>query len=633
MDKNIKVNFKGDIDVLKCGINEVAPQIGLNEDVSGTCISVERNCENTICVSRNSDGVTISYCEKADFYRALAIAASFIKNGEESFNKTEKRMFEKCGAMLDVSRNAVLNMEGIKKFMRYLALMGHNTLYLYMEDTYRIDGYEYFGYMRGAYTKEELKELVNYADMFGIEVIPCIQTLAHLAKTLKWRYALPMSDTEDILLIDEPETYKFIEAMFKTIKECFKTDRIHIGMDEAHDVGMGEYFRKNGLTDRFTLMSRHLEKVTELTKKYGLKPMMWSDMFFRLGSETGDYYDLNSKMPENISELIPEEMGIVYWDYYNENEQFCDTFIKAHLKMQRQIIFAGGVWIWGSLAPDYRKTFSQTKAALKMCRKNNITEAFATLWGDDGAETSVFESLLGLQLFAEYNFYDEVSDEHLAKMFKICTGCDMDAFMLLGLDGMNENETIKKIDDMWNIVQTTKQLLYQDILMGLFDENYKNEPMGEIYEKVYNDLEKIEHQGEMEYLFIYHRQLVKTLKSKWDIGIRLSKAYAKNDKKELVKLANEIKDIRVEMEKTHELFSDIWLKDNKAFGLDIIDLRLGGVIARCERAAKRALDYVGGKIDRIEELEEKKLLYNNTVVNHDLPMVYEWRFNSITSVQ
>lgn len=629
----MKLSFTGNIQELVTGIEEVAIQLDIEMCDSQIEIQVEQNQNGGLSLSVNNDKVKLEYTKKSDFFRALAILVHAINNGEKHFEKREKRSFNSSGAMIDVSRNAVLKVDAVKKFVRYLALMGHDTLYMYMEDTYKIDGYEYFGYMRGAYTKAELKEIVRYADIFGIEVIPCIQTLAHLEKTMKWRYSIPMSDTAEILLIDEPETYKFIEAMLKTIRECFKTDKVHIGMDEAHDVGMGEYFRRHGLAERFSLMTRHLEKVTALTDKYGLKPMIWSDMFYRLGSKTGDYYDLETKMPENISELIPKNMGIVYWDYYNEDEKLCDIFIKSHLDMKRKIIFAGGVWVWGSLTPDYRKTFAQSKAALKMCRKNNITDVFATLWGDDGAETSVFTSLLGLQLFSEYNFYDEVSDGHLSQMFKICTGCDMEAFLLLGLDGMNENDTVRKIDDLWNVIQYSKQLLYQDVLLGLFDENYKNEPLGEIYAKAYEKMKMLASQGDMEYLFEYYRQLTKTLIQKWDIGIRLEKAYSKNDKKELLKLANEIKVIRVEIEKTYKLFADVWLCDNKAFGLDIVDLRFGGVIARCDRAAKRVLDYVEGELEGIEELEEKKLLYNNIEINHDLPMVYEWRFDRITSVQ
>lgn len=629
----MKFNFIGQIEEVIKGIEELQHQLGFCLSEDGEKIKIEKNYDGKLYLKKDMNGILISYENRVDFYRALAITVSYIKLGKTEFFKTEKREFSSNGAMLDVSRNAVLKVESIKKFIRYLALMGHNALYLYMEDTYQIENYEYFGYMRGVYSERELKQIDRYAELFGIEVIPCIQTLAHLSKTLRWRYSLSMQDTSDILLIDEEKTYEFIETMIKTMKKCFSTKKIHIGMDEAHNIGMGVYYKKHGPTDKFAIMKSHLERVNEIVKKYELEPMIWSDMFFRLGSETGEYYDLDAKMPDNISELIPKGMKMVYWDYYNEEEKVCEALINEHLKMKRDIVFAGGVWIWGSLAPNYKKTFSQTKAALKMCKKNGIKEIFATLWGDDGAETSVFESLLGLQLFAEYCFYHEPSEEHIAEMFKICTGCDMSAYLLLGLDGMLENNTIKKLDDMWNTIQTTKQVLYQDILQGLFDKNYEGEPLADIYERVCMELSNIDDQGEMEYLFVYHRQLVKTLMKKWNIGIRLYEAYHTKDIQVLKELSRTIKEICEDVRKTYELLSNIWLKDNKPFGLDVIDHRFGGLIARCERAGKRVEDYINGKIDIIEELEVKKLFYNNLIVNHEFPMVYEASYKLISTVQ
>ena len=38
-----------------------------------------------------------------------------------------------------------------------MSLMGQNRCMLYTEDTYEVDGYKYFGYLRGKYSKEELK--------------------------------------------------------------------------------------------------------------------------------------------------------------------------------------------------------------------------------------------------------------------------------------------------------------------------------------------------------------------------------------------------------------------------------------------------------------------------------------------
>ena len=81
------------------------------------------------------------------------------------------------------------------------------------------------------------------------------------------------------------------------------------------------------------------------------------------------------------------------------------------------------------------------------------------------------------------------------------------------------------------------------------------------------------------------------------------------------------------------MHADMWLKENKAFGLEVMDHRFGGVITRLERAANRLEDYLSGRIEQIEELEIQKLPYNNNAVNHEGKVVYEWLFSRITSVQ
>ena len=70
--------------------------------------------------------------------------------------------------MLDVSRNAVLKPKTVKMLIGYMARMGLNQLMLYTEDVYEMKKHTYFGYMRGRYTEEELKEIDSYAAIFGI---------------------------------------------------------------------------------------------------------------------------------------------------------------------------------------------------------------------------------------------------------------------------------------------------------------------------------------------------------------------------------------------------------------------------------------------------------------------------------
>ena len=65
------------------------------------------------------------------------------------------------GVMIDCSRNGVMKPERVKYLIDLLVKMGYNTLMLYTEDTYEVENQPLFGYMRGRYTVEEMKDLVE----------------------------------------------------------------------------------------------------------------------------------------------------------------------------------------------------------------------------------------------------------------------------------------------------------------------------------------------------------------------------------------------------------------------------------------------------------------------------------------
>ncbi len=92
--------------------------------------------------------------------------------------------FNHFGTMVDMSRNAVMNVTSLKQWIDITADLGYNTLMLYTEDTFEVDGNPYFGYMRGRYSKEELKEIDAYALKKGMELIPCTQMLCLLYRRL-----------------------------------------------------------------------------------------------------------------------------------------------------------------------------------------------------------------------------------------------------------------------------------------------------------------------------------------------------------------------------------------------------------------------------------------------------------------
>lgn len=84
------------------------------------------------------------------------------------------------------------------------------------------------------------------AYIFGIELVPCIQTLAHLHNALKWQGMENIKDTADILEVGKEETYVFIEKLLRHVKESFSTRRVHFGMDEAVSLGLVNYLKNKG---------------------------------------------------------------------------------------------------------------------------------------------------------------------------------------------------------------------------------------------------------------------------------------------------------------------------------------------------------------------------------------------------
>ena len=94
-------------------------------------------------------------------------------------------MIKKLTALIDTCNNAVPKISTIKRFVDYLSVFGYDSLMICVEETYKIDGEPKFAYMRGAYSKEEIKSLDDYCKSKNIELIPSIQTLAHLTGMFK----------------------------------------------------------------------------------------------------------------------------------------------------------------------------------------------------------------------------------------------------------------------------------------------------------------------------------------------------------------------------------------------------------------------------------------------------------------
>lgn len=566
------------------------------------------NSDKSLIVKKDGSTVNISYSHTVEIFRGLGLLKENID--KDSFEVTNTARFSSCGIMVDASRGSVPTVKTVKKIIRYMAVMGLNFLMLYTEDTYTADGFPYFGYMRGRYSHDELKECDDYAYIHGIEMVPCIQTLGHMEKTFRWPHLSDAQNNAGCFMVGEDATYSVISKLLDAASAPFRSRRIHIGMDEAYGVSLDKYWAKNGLRPTFDVLTEHLGRVYRIAEEKGLKPMIWSDMFFCEASKKHFYHDIESELPESVAAAIPKELQLVYWNYYNNDYETYSSLLKKHLAVNKNSMFSGGIWTWGSSSTSYSKSFKTNKPALKACLDLGIKEVFATMWGDDGAETNIFTAMLGWQLYAETCYNPGFSDSELASRFKACTGADMDAFLLFDQNDFADEHCI--IDTEPPTV--AKEILFQDVFMGLFDVNVTDIDSKGFYRDKLNKVCTLPPQHGFEMHFEQLKVTYSILYKKADIGVELKKAYDNGDTEKLAQLAKILCEIQDEVSNLHLLHRRNWYNTYKAFGWNLHDIRYGGVIARLQTAIDILDAYLNKEIDQIDELRETKLMYGGDSV-------------------
>lgn len=569
--------------------SELTKTLNIRLDNNGKTLLAVKGNENT--VETTVDSIKIVYSSLNYLYRGIALAVCGIESVKE------KCIFTDLGIMLDCSRNAVLNIENAKKLIRLLAIMGYSSVQLYTEDTYEIEGEPRFGYLRGRFSKEQLKELNYYASCFGIELIPCIQTLAHLNSIFRWTEYADIHDIDDVLMADEPKTYDLIEKMFKTISECFYSRRVNIGMDEAFRLGRGKHQDKYGTQERTQIMLRHVNKVNEIAQKYGFTCMMWSDMFMRTAMAS---YSLSAKISQEIKNTIPNNISLVYWDYYSSQVSHYDEIFNLHKQINNEIVFAGGAWNWTGHIPNNSFSIRACTSAITSCLKNDIKRMFLTLWGDDGAEGSFYSLLPTLVNVAE-QAYGNSDMEKIKQAFLRVSNISYDNFMAVDL--LNKFEERHK-DILTN---PSKYYLFTDCFTDLFLNDISSEYKTNLL-KAFEMLKKSEKDKEYGYLFKLFKILAQILYIKYDLSIDTRSAYNSNNKYQIKKLIKQRYIPLVKLiKKFHEANYVRWHKENKPHGFEILDYRLGGLVYRIKYYVKTLQQFVKGKITNIELLEEEIL--------------------------
>ncbi len=137
-------------------------------------------------------------------------------------------------------------MDTLKRYLDWAARLKYNAIAFELEDKFAYPTHPIIG-APGAFTTEQMQELVRYALDRHIQIIPNIQTPAHLCYALKHeQFAHLRCDGNNYMAcMDNPEVLKLIFEMYEDVLEATAgVDYFLVSTDEVYYSGICEKYRK-----------------------------------------------------------------------------------------------------------------------------------------------------------------------------------------------------------------------------------------------------------------------------------------------------------------------------------------------------------------------------------------------------
>jgi hypothetical protein len=323
-------------------------------------------------------------------------------------------------------------------------------------------------------------------------------------------------------------------------------------------------------------------------------------MYFRLGSKDNWYYDENAVIPPEVIKAIPPEMTLIYWDYYHTDAAFYERWIDHHRAMGKEPMMSGGVWTWSHFWAQLPFSMNATDALMAGCRTKNLREVICCLWGDDGMQCDPFSALPGIAHFAEHAYSPNIDPVGMRTQLRGAAGIDFDDFLRASdIDLRTDAAYMKEMPD-----NPSTWLLWDDPFLGLLQPQNENPNLAAHHRQLAEDLHKAAAKPGLAKRLRFPEQIARVLALKVDLHPKLAAVVRAGDQGTLRSLmADQLGPLQKEVHTLWKIHRQMWLATYRPFGLEVIEARYGGLLARLQSLNDRLKDYLAGKISSIPELE------------------------------
>ncbi|MGN0201534.1 MAG: glycoside hydrolase family 20 zincin-like fold domain-containing protein [Candidatus Cryptobacteroides sp.] len=212
----------------------------------------------------------------------------------------------------DWNRGPIPNVEYVKKQIRILSEYKINGYCIYAENIFKSEKYPQIN-MRGAVvTPEEVRELVEYGKKYHVELVPQQECLGHMHYTLREGGFDDIAERPRGQIVSPAveRTYTFLNDYLGEIVPNFESEFVHVGCDEAFELGLGKSGAMVGEMGLDGVFFHHLDRVMNLPAIKDKKALFWADV--AVGKPDIDL----SVLPDNAVAVAWEYLPLDNYEYY-----------------------------------------------------------------------------------------------------------------------------------------------------------------------------------------------------------------------------------------------------------------------------------------------------------------------------